>query len=204
MRLVWILLSAIIFGLFVQAHAIEPGDIAAPSMSVPNMDMPKPTITKPNMGVPEPKTEANAILGKNAKQSINQNGNESSSQTSQTEIEQEQEEKPTDVSGKWSIKFDDEADRTLSLNLWLSSKTRIMGYGTLTEHGTTSSVTASGSTTADELKLTVKSSAPEYNNHKNDEYDLDLFRLNDTMSGTYMLRSNDQSMSMGNITALRQ
>ncbi len=39
------------------------------------------------------------------------------------------------VSGKWSIQFNDGTDRSLDLNLWPSGGTRIMGYGTLTEKG---------------------------------------------------------------------
>ena len=197
MRLASTLLSAtLLLCLFILAHAIEPGDIAAPSMKVPDMNMPKPLITRPNMNVPEPKA---AIVMQNA---INQTGNESSDQMLVTDIEEEV--MPTNVSGKWSIRFDDGRDRSLVLNLWSSSKTRIMGYGTLTEKGAMNSVTASGSISAEELTLTIKSGASEYANQKSDEYYLDLFMVNDTMSGTYVQKSNGQSSELGNVTAIRQ
>ena len=197
MRLASTLLSATLFlCLFILAHAIEPGDIAAPSMKVPDMNMPKPLITRPNMNVPEPNA---ALVMQNA---INQTGNESSDQTLVTDIEEEV--MPTNVSGKWSIRFDDGRDRSLVLNLWSSSKTRIMGYGTLTEKGALNSVTASGSISAEEITLTIKSGASEYANQKSDEYYLDLFMVNDTMSGTYVQKSNGQSSELGNITAIRQ
>ena len=197
MRLARTVLSAILLLFFcILAHAIEPGDIAAPSMNVPDMNMPKPLITRPNMNVPEPNA---ALVMQNA---INQTGNESSNQTLLTDIEEEV--MPTNVSGKWSIRFDDGRDRSLVLNLWSSSKTRIMGYGTLTEKGAMNSVTASGSISAEELTLTIKSGASEYANQKYDEYYLDLFMVNDTMSGTYVQKADGQSSEIGNVTAVRQ
>jgi hypothetical protein len=203
MRFAGVLVSAILLScLFIQTHAIDPGDIAAPSMNVPNMDMPKPLITAPNMNVPEPKTKTLEKPINNQNQAVNQTGNSSSNQTPMTQIQQEVE--PTDMSGKWSIKFNDGTDRSLILNLWSSGKTRMMGYGTLTDQGVIESVTASGSVFAEELVLTVKSGAPEYANSKSDEYNLDLFMANNTMSGTYILEASDQSLSTGNVTAVRQ
>jgi hypothetical protein len=197
MRLASTLLSAILLlCLFILAHAIEPGDIAAPSMNVPDMNMPKPLITRPNMNVPEPNA---ALVMQNA---VNETGNVSFNQTLLTDIEEEV--MPTNVSGKWSIRFDDRRDKSLVLNLWSSSKTRIMGYGTLTEKGAMNSVTASGSISAEELTLTIKSGASEYANQKYDEYYLDLFMVNDTMSGTYVQKADGQSSEMGNVTAVRQ
>lgn len=196
MRLASTLLSAILLlCLFILAHAIEPGDIAAPSMKVPDMNMPKPLITRPNMNVPEPNA---AIVMQNA---INETANASSNQTLVTDIEEEV--MPKNVSGKWSIRFDDGRDKSLVLNLWSSSQTRIMGYGTLTEKGAMNSVTASGSISAEELTLTVKSGASEYANQKYSEYYLDLFMVNDTMSGTYVQKADGQSSEIGNITAVR-
>ena len=203
MRFAGVLLSAMLLPcLFIQAHAIDPGDIAVPSMNVPNMDMPKPLITRPNMNVPEPNTNTLEKPNNNLIQAINQTGNVSSNQTPMIQIQQEV--KPTDATGKWSIKFNDGIERSLILNLWSSSKTRIMGYGTLTEKGAMNSVTASGSLSAEALTLTVKSGAPEYSNQKYDEYNLDMFMVNNTMSGTYIMTSSDNSLSTGNVTAVRQ
>ncbi len=109
-----------------------------------------------------------------------------------------------DVSGKWSIKFDRRTDRSLDLNLWSSGENRILGYGTLTLQGTKYSVTASGSVAEQELILATKSSTPEYATQRFDEYDLDLFMVNNTLSGTYVLRSGGQSVGEGNATAIKQ
>jgi hypothetical protein len=203
MRLASILLSAILLScLSIQSHAGEADDIAVPSMNVPNMNMPEPLISRPNMDMPEPNPKPLVKPNNNPNQALNQTGNMSSNQTQVIQIQQEV--KPMDVSGKWSIKFNDGTDRSLDLNLWSSSGTRIMGYGTLTEEGAKNSVTASGSVTAQELTLTAKSAAPEYANQKYDEYDLDLFMVNNTLSGTYVLKSGGQSLGNGNATAVKQ
>ncbi len=203
MRLASVLLSAILLScLPVHAYG-EPGDIAVPSMSVPNMDMPKPLISRPNMDVPEPTSKPLVEPNSNLNPVLNQTGNTSSNQTQGTQTQQKAE--PMDVSGKWSVKFDDGTGRSLDLTLWSSTgANRIMGFGTLTEGGTENSVTASGSVTEQELRLTAKLATPEYANLKYDECDLDLFTANDTLSGTYVLRSDGQFLGEGNATAVKQ
>lgn len=108
------------------------------------------------------------------------------------------------VSGKWSMKFNDRTDRSLDLNLWSSSGTTIMGYGTLTEEGAKNSVTVSGSITESELTLIAKSAAPNSVNEKNKEYDLDLLMINNTLSGTYVLKLGGQFSDKGNATAVKE
>lgn len=198
MRLASILLSSILLScLSIYAHAGDPGDIAEPSMNVPNMDMPKPLISGPNMDMPEPKPKLLVKPNNNPNPTLNQTGNISSNQT--------QEVKPIDVSGKWSIKFDDRTDKSLDLTLWSSTgTTRIMGFGTLKEEGTKNSMTATGSVATQELILTAKLATPEYANQKYDEYDLDLFMVNNTLSGTYVLKSGGQFLGKGNATAVKQ
>ena len=201
MRLVCILVSAILLTcISIQAYAIEPGAIAVPSMSVPNMDMPQPRIT-PNMDMPDPRPKPLVTPDNSADQILNQTGNMSNNQTQATQTPQE--DTPMDVSGRWSIKFDEGSGRSLDLNLWSSSGNRIMGYGTLNEGSAQHSVTASGSVIGQELVLSTKPATPEYANQKNDEYDLDLFMVNNTLSGTYILRSGEQSVVNGNATAVK-
>jgi hypothetical protein len=143
MRLASLLLFAILLsGL---SCAMEPGEIAAPSIKAPNMDMPKPIITSPNMDTPEPKNNPNQITNQN----------------------QVTKAIPNDLSGKWSIRFDDRPDRSLDLTLWSSGRTKIMGYGTLTKGGSGNSVTASGSFAEEELVLAVQSAESEYVESRN-------------------------------------
>lgn len=202
MRLVYILLSAILLScLSIQAHAIDPGDIAAPSISAPNMDMPTPKISSPTMNVPETKTGPLVQPIDNSNQTLNQTGNASIGSTQVTLMQQEA--APMDVSGKWSIKFDDRTDMSLDLNLWSSGVDKIMGYGTMMEGGAKNSVTAIGSFTDSDLTLTVKSATSEYVSQRYDECDLYLSLVNKTLSGTYILKSGGQTSSKGNATAIR-
>lgn len=199
MRLASLLLFAILIScLSFQADAIEAGEIATPSISAPNMDMPKPIISSPNMNTPEPKPKSQV----NSDSNPNQTGSIGSNQTQVTEA------KSNDVSGKWSIKFDDRPDRSLDLTLWSSGKAKIMGYGTLTKGSAGNSVTVSGSFAEEELILTVKSAESEYASRKYDEYLLDLFMVNNTannsMLGTYTLRSGGEFLGDGNATALKR
>jgi peptidoglycan/xylan/chitin deacetylase (PgdA/CDA1 family) len=100
------------------------------------------------------------------------------------------------VSGKWSIKFNGSPHTSMDLNLWVSGTT-VMGYGTLTETGEKNSVTARGSVNAQKLTLMVMS------NQKDEECDLDLFVVNCTQSGTYVLKSGKLSYK-GKVTAVKQ
>jgi len=180
-----------------QTHALEAGEIAAPSIKAPNMDMPTPIITRPSMDMPEPKPKQQAISDSNS----NQTQNQTDSSTNQTQAAAA---RSNDVSGKWLIKFDDLPDRSLDLTIWSSGKAKIMGYGTLIEGSAGNSVTVSGSFAGNELILTVKSAEPEYSSQKYDEYVLDLFMANDTLSGTYMLMSGGEFSGDGNATASKR
>lgn len=200
MRLASILVSAVLLScLSIQVHG-DAGDIAVPSMPVPDMSMPAPHVTAPNMDVPAPSPKPLGKPNNNPNEALNQT--ESTSFNQATQIQQEV--KLLNVSGKWSIQLNDGSDGSLDLNLWPSGGTRIMGYGTLTEGSEKSSVTASGSVTAQGLSLIAKSSTPEYANQKYDEYDLDLSMVNDTLSGSYILKSDGQPSVRGNASAIRE
>ncbi len=49
--------------------------------------------------------------------------------------------------------------------------------------------------------MNVKSATSDYSSQNQDEYDLDLFLENNTMSGTYLLKSGGQQSGQGNATA---
>ncbi len=207
------MLSAVLLScISAQAYGGMPGDIAVPSMNVPNMDMPKPRITSPNMDMPEtkPKTlgDESNNPSSNSIPATNQTGNTSSNQTQTTQIQQnqiQQKASPMDVSGKWSIKFDNGAERFLDLTLWSSTgAARVMGFGTLKEKGRENSVTAVGSVTEKELRLTTKLATPESANLEYDECNLELTTINGTLSGTYVLRSGGGFVDEGNATAVKQ
>lgn len=201
MRLEYILLSAILLScLSIQARAIDPGDIAVPSISAPNMDMPTPKISSPTMSVPETKTVPLVRPNDNSSPTPNQTANES---IDSTKVSLMQEAVPVDVSGRWSIKFDDRRDVSLDLNLWSSGGDKIMGYGTMIDSGAKNSVTAIGSFTDPDLTLTVKSAASEHVSQRYDECGLYLSLMNKTLSGTYVLKSGEQTSSEGKATAIK-
>ena len=187
MRLASLLLFAILLSyLSFQTCALEPGEIAAPSIKAPNMKMPKPIITSPSMNMPEPKINPNQIANQN----------------------QVTKPIPNDVSGKWSIRFNDRPDRSLDLTLWSSGKAKVMGYGTLTKGGIGNSVTASGSFAEEELILAVQSAESEYARERYEECDLHLFVVNNTanntLTGTYILSSGGAFLGDGNATAVKR
>ncbi len=182
-----------------EALVLEPNmGVPEPSVSKPNMDMPKPLTPKPNMDMPKPNPKPPIVSNTNFNQTINPTGNISSNKTQK--IQMQQEVKPLNVSGKWSINLDGSTESSLDLNLWSSSGTKIMGFGTLTEGSTKNSVSATGSVGAQELTLTTKSAVPNYNR----EYNLHLFTVNNTLSGTYVLKSGGQYLGEGDATAVRQ
>jgi hypothetical protein len=188
MRLASLLLLAILlYCASFQACAIEPGDIAAPSIAAANMDMPTPKITSPNMGMPEPKQVQQGI-----------------SESKANHTEDKDDDQSDDLSGKWSIKFDNLPDRLLDLTLWSSGRSKIMGYGTLAKGSTSNSVTVSGSISGEELMLAVQSANSEYSGQNSDKYDISLFQANNTMSGTYILSVGGEFIGDGNATAIKR
>ncbi|VVB72617.1 Uncharacterised protein [uncultured archaeon] len=197
MRLASILLSAIMLTcLSIQVHALDEGDIAEPSIIGANMNMPVPLITKPNMETPATSPKPQIKQSNSPNQTLTDN-------TSIDLAQKQQEEGSDNISGKWSIKFKDRNDISLSLTLWSSSETKIMGFGTLTAEGRAGSVTANGSFAAQELMLSVKSAERESAGQKYDECDLDLFMENNTLSGTYILKLGEQSLGMGDALAVK-
>lgn len=192
MRIASLLLSAILlFSLSLQACAYEPGDIAAPSIPFANMNMPTPKITSPNMAMPSAAAKQQALPESQANQSENKTDDQSDN-----------------LSGKWSIRFEDRPDRLLDLTLWSSDEKKFMGYGTITRESKSSSVTVRGSLKEDELTLTVTSTESEYSGQIHDKYDIILTVANSTsvstMSGTYILTSGGEFVGDGNAKAIKR
>lgn len=192
MRKASLLLSAILlFSLALQACAYEAGDIAAPSIPLANMNMPEPKITSPNMGMPTGASKQQDLPGSQANQTENKIDDRSDN-----------------LSGKWSIRFEDRPDRLLDLTLWSSDRTKFMGYGTITKESKSNSVTVSGTLGEDELALTVTSTDTEYSGQIPDKYDIILTLANSTsvnsMSGTYILTSGGEFVGDGKAKAIKR
>ena len=153
--------------------------------------------TGPNMSMPDPTPKPLVNPNNNSNQTLNQTENQSSSQP-------QPEGKPIDLSGKWSVKFNGSAGRSLDLILLSAGSDRTMGTGTLVEDGTKIPVTVRGTITDSEITLTTKTVVGPYVNQIDREYDLDLFMENDTLSGAYVLKSGGKFLSKGNATAVKQ
>jgi hypothetical protein len=155
------------------------------------MDMPEPKITSPNMAMPPASAKQQSLPESRANQSENKTDDQSDN-----------------LSGKWSIRFDDRPDRMLDLTLWSSDENKFMGYGTLTRESKSSSVTVRGSLEEDELTLTVTSTESEYSGQVPDKYDIILTLANstsvNTMSGTYILTSGGEFVGDGNAKAIKR
>ncbi len=194
MRLADILLSAILLScISLHAHAVEPGQIAVPSIAVPNMDMPS---VNP-VPVARPSKDISPSLGWIGSSGFNQ--------TQRASEQGQQEAGAMDISGKWSIRFDGESGRSMDLSLWPSMGTAgVMGFGTLTKDGVGNSVTASRSVTAENITLTTKLTTPETSGQRYDECDLNLFKTEGHLSGTYIMKSGGRTLSSGNATAVKQ
>jgi hypothetical protein len=149
------------------------------------------------MSMPDPSPKSLVNQTNNSNQTTNQTGNQSSSQP-------QAEAKPVDLSGKWSVKFNDSTDRSLSLILLSVGPERTMGSGSLIENGTKIPVTASGTIADQIVTLTAKTVVANYVNQIDREYDLDLFMANNALSGTYVLKSGGKFLSKGNATAVKQ
>lgn len=196
---IMLLLAIMLLPLSVHAYGGNPGDIAVPSIAAPNMDMPKPLGPGPNMNMPGTKPAPLITPNKSLGMLENKSGNMSSDQNKVSQVQQM---KTINAGGRWSISLDDGNERSLDLNLWPSSGSiGIMGFGSISDGGIENSVTASGSATEEELRLIAKLASPEHANLKYDECDLDLHKLNNTLSGTYTLRSKGQYLEEGNATA---
>jgi predicted ATP-grasp superfamily ATP-dependent carboligase len=109
-----------------------------------------------------------------------------------------------DLSGKWSVKFNDSAGKSLDLILLSAGSDRTMGTGTLVENGTKIPVTASGTVADQIVTLTTKTVVGKYVNQIDREYDLNLFIANNALSGTYVLKSGGKFLGKGNATAVKQ
>jgi hypothetical protein len=205
MWLACVLLPAILLPcISLHAHAVEPGQIAVPSIAVPNMDMPAP-VPQPNMDMPSTNPTPVARPCKDTCSSLDRIGSLGFNQTQRASEQGQQKAGPMDIAGKWSIRFDGESGRSMDLNLWPSMGTAgVMGFGTLTEDGVGNSVTASGSVTEEKVKLTTRLTTPGTSGREYYECDLNLFKTEGHLSGTYILKSSCRTLSVGNATAVKQ
>ena len=107
-----------------------------------------------------------------------------------------------DVEGKWTIKLENAGISLNPLNL-IQNDESVMGSGTFNEDGSKLPVTATGSVSSDAMSLHIWTVVSEYGNKIDKSVDLDLARVDKTVSGSYQLYSGEELIGSGNATASR-
>ena len=79
----------------------------------------------------------------------------------------------------------------------------LMGSGVFNEDGSKLQVTATGSVSQDAVSLHIWTVVAEYGNQIDKSVDLDLVRVDRTISGSYQLYSGEEIIGSGNATASR-
>ncbi len=114
--------------------------------------------------------------------------------------ESEQEPEILDAEGKWTVKLEQAGISINPLNL-IQTGERLMGSGVFNEDGSKLQVTATGSVSGDAVKLHIWTVVAEYGNQIDKSVDLDLVRVDRTVSGSYQLYSGEEIIGSGNATA---
>ncbi|NLH22429.1 MAG: hypothetical protein GX463_09730 [Methanothrix sp.] len=107
-----------------------------------------------------------------------------------------------DVAGKWTVKLE-EAGISLNPLTLIQTGERLMGSGVFNEDGSKLQVTATGSVSQDAVSLHIWTVVAEYGNQIDKSVDLDLVRVDRTISGSYQLYSGEETVGSGNATASR-
>ena len=107
-----------------------------------------------------------------------------------------------DVAGKWTVKLE-EAGISLNPLTLIQTGERLMGSGVFNEDGSKIQVTATGSVSSDAMSLHIWTVVAEYGNQIDKSVDLDLVRVDRTVSGSYQLYSGEEIIGSGNATASR-
>ena len=107
-----------------------------------------------------------------------------------------------DVEGKWTVKLEQAGISINPLNL-IQTGESLMGSGVFNEGGSKLQVTATGSVSSDAMSLHIWTVVAEYGNQIDKSVDLDLVRVDRTVSGSYQLYSGEEIIGSGNATASR-
>lgn len=107
-----------------------------------------------------------------------------------------------DVEGKWTVKLEGSGISINPLNL-IQTGESLMGSGVFNEDGSKIQVTATGSVSSDAMSLHIWTVVAEYGNQIDKSVDLDLVRVDRTVSGSYQLYSGEEIIGSGNATASR-
>jgi hypothetical protein len=107
-----------------------------------------------------------------------------------------------DLSGKWSVRFEGNAEKSMDMIL-IQTNEDIIGSGTLNEEGNKLQILAKGSLDHQKIMLDVKTVVGDFVNKIDKRYKLSLSLNNRTLSGTNEEYLGDISVNKGNVTVTR-
>jgi len=156
-----------------------------------------PTTSGPNMQMPD--TKPIPLNTPTTAQGVAETAGIGAEQ--QTQV-QPQEPEFMEVEGKWTVKLENEG-ATLNPLTIIQTGGSVMGMGTLNEKNTKLQVSAKGSVSNNVMSLDVWTIVSEYGNKIDERINLDLVKVDRSISGSYELYSGEDLIGKGNATATR-
>lgn len=146
-------------------------------------------IMGPNMNMPDPRP----IEARQAEEAAKAEQTEASPEVTQPDV--------MDVDGKWTVKL---LDTGASMDLILiQTGGSVTGYGNLNDASGKLSLMAKGTANENSLSLDVKTIVGEYVNKIDRRFELELEKVDRSISGTYREYSGEELVGSGNATASR-
>ncbi|MDD2834722.1 MAG: hypothetical protein PHY05_01095 [Methanothrix sp.] len=156
-----------------------------------------PTTSGPNMQMPD--TKPIPLNTPTTAQGVVETAGVETMQ--QTQV-QPQEPEFMEVEGKWTVKLENDG-ATLNPLTIIQTGGSVMGMGTLNEKNTKLQVSAKGSVSNNVMSLDVWTIVSEYGNKIDERINLDLVKVDRSISGSYELYSGEDLIGKGNATATR-
>jgi hypothetical protein len=156
-----------------------------------------PTTSGPNMQMPD--TKPIPLNTPTTAQGVAETAGVETMQ--QTQV-QPQEPEFMEVEGKWTVKLENDG-ATLNPLTIIQTGGSVMGMGTLNEKNTKLQVSAKGSVSNNVMSLDVWTIVSEYGNKIDERINLDLVKVDRSISGSYELYSGEDLIGKGNATATR-
>jgi len=145
----------------------------------------------PNMDMPDPTPKA-VVSTEGSSQSMD------AQPVQETAVEESEN---MDVEGKWTVKLDRPGE-TLDLSL-IQTDGSVMGAGNLNEKDSKLAVSARGSVSGNSLSLDVWTVISEFGNKVDKSINLELVKVDRTVSGSYEMYTGEDLSLKGNATASR-
>jgi hypothetical protein len=156
-----------------------------------------PTTSGPNMQMPD--TKPIPLNTPTTAQGVAETAGIETPQQMQV---QPQEPEFMEVEGKWTVKLENDG-ATLNPLTIIQTGGSVMGMGTLNEKNTKLQVSAKGSVSNNVMSLDVWTIVSEYGNKIDERINLDLVKVDRSISGSYELYSGEDLIGKGNATATR-